>query len=148
MRCLAKLQTRSERIGFLLYAIADEPIWVDSNGSSISYREYSKLRSIIVSDKPDPYLQVGQEPDVRRNLMSSRAKGSKSGKNISVNFSGICLRSHWIGIIETRELGDEGVEYFYFVMVAIKESQEAGLGSRGAFDTSESEVLSCTLDIP
>ncbi len=37
MRCLAKLQTRSDRMGFLLYAIAEDPIWVDSNGSSISW---------------------------------------------------------------------------------------------------------------
>lgn len=28
---------RSERIGLRLYAIADEPICVDSNGSSTSY---------------------------------------------------------------------------------------------------------------
>ena len=37
IRCRDKLHILSERIGFRLYAIAEDPIWVDSKGSSSSY---------------------------------------------------------------------------------------------------------------
>lgn len=37
MRCRDRLHILSERIGFRLYAIAEDPIWVDSKGSSSSY---------------------------------------------------------------------------------------------------------------
>ena len=35
---LLRAVTLSQRIGFLLYAIADEPTWVFSNGSSTCFR--------------------------------------------------------------------------------------------------------------
>ncbi len=56
-------------------------------------------------------------------------------------------RSHWIGVFEPRELGNERIEFFDLVMVAVKESQEAGLRFSGAFDTSEPEVLSRPFEI-
>ena len=37
MRCRARLQIRSERMGLRLYAMAEDPICVDSNGSSTSW---------------------------------------------------------------------------------------------------------------
>ncbi len=39
---------RSERIGFLLYAIADEPIWFFSKGSSTSFKCCSSLISFDI----------------------------------------------------------------------------------------------------
>ena len=46
MRCRASEHTRSDRIGLRLYAIAEDPIWVDSNGSSTSYRFARRRRSV------------------------------------------------------------------------------------------------------
>jgi hypothetical protein len=54
--------------------------------------------------------------------VGSGAERRDSGDNIGVNFSGVCLRSDRIGVIELRELGDKGVKFFDFGMVAIKES--------------------------
>ena len=67
------------------------------------------------------YLQAGQEPEICRNLMGSGAKRRECGDNISVNFSRVRLRSDWIGVIEPRKPSDEGVKFFDFGMVTIKE---------------------------
>ena len=54
--------------------------------------------------------------------MSSRTEGCESGENVGIYFSRVCLRSDWIGVIKSRELRDEGIELFNFVIVAIEES--------------------------
>lgn len=45
-KCRASEHTRSLRMGLRLYAIADDPIWPASNGSSTSLRFASRRRSV------------------------------------------------------------------------------------------------------
>lgn len=59
IRCRERLQTRSERMGLRLYAIADEPIWVDSKGSSTSLRFASSRRSVAILCAVAPKLARG-----------------------------------------------------------------------------------------
>jgi hypothetical protein len=48
MRCLASEQHLSLRMGFLLYGMALEPICVDANGSSISFRLAKSRMSVHI----------------------------------------------------------------------------------------------------
>ena len=51
--CRAMAQIRSDRIGFLLYGMADDPICSASNGSSTSLRCANSLTSCAILDADD-----------------------------------------------------------------------------------------------
>jgi hypothetical protein len=48
MRYLLNEQIRSHRIGFRLYAIAEDPIWPGSRGSSISFKFANNRISVAI----------------------------------------------------------------------------------------------------
>jgi len=84
MRCRASEQMRSERIGFRLYAIAEDPICVDSNGSSTSCVLKNKIKNnarvgwwegaVEGGFVGVRYLKMGEEAQVCRDFVRRRAE--------------------------------------------------------------------------
>jgi hypothetical protein len=110
IRCRERLQMRSDRIGLRLYAIADEPICVDSNGSSTSCIGNSQC---ILISRQDVHgnLEVRKQPQIRSNFMRGRPEARERRECINVYFTGVCLRGDGVGIAEAAQLRHELVEF-------------------------------------
>ena len=85
MRCLARLHTLSHLMGFLLYAMALEPIWLASKGSSICRREGARVEG---RKEQGNLLHAGQQPYVSTYLVSSGTEGGEPGYGVSVHLAG------------------------------------------------------------
>ena len=146
MRCRDKLHILSERIGLRLYAIAEDPICVDSNGSSSSYRLMIYLNPEFHSRFP--YLEVGQQSDVSRDLMCRRAKTRQRRQDVNVDLARVRLGCDGVSVLKPTQFCDAFVQCLYFCVVAIEEGQETGLGTRRSFRTTEADVVSCPFEVP
>jgi hypothetical protein len=94
------------------------------------------------------YLQVREQPDIGRNLVRRGAEACQGRQDIDVNFARVGLGRNRIGVAETREFGDQRIQFLDFVMVAIEKGKEAGLRARGALNATEAEVIPGPFDIP
>src|SRR5579863_656237 len=91
MKYRAREQMHSERIGFRLYAIAEDPIWVDSNGSSTFCAVTRHSIYLKLNKKAGEgvrmcvrYLEMGKESQVCRDLCAV-APNDASGVRMSMS---------------------------------------------------------------
>ena len=123
----ARLQIRSARIGLRLYAIAEEPIWSFSNGSSIS-------------------LRWARNPQIGGRLVSTGGDAGERVEHLGVDFSRIGLAGDRVGGIEAHFFGDQLLELADFVVIAVKQLQKAGLRAGRSFHAAGLERARC--DVP
>jgi len=91
--------------------MAEEPIWVDSKGSSTSC---DGLKGVHFGNR-NIHLEVCEETNIRGDFMRGRSERGERSEHIRVNFSRVSLRSNGVGVFEPGELSNKGVELFNLV---------------------------------
>ena len=148
MRCRDKLHILSERIGLRLYAIADDPIWVDSNGSSSSYVHWSIQIPKLQMFFPGAHLEISQQPNISCDLVCRRAETRQRCQDVDVDLTRIRLGRDGVGVLEPTQFCDAFIQRLYFPVVVIKEGQKTGLSARRAFGTAETDVVPRPFEVP
>ena len=92
-------------------------------------------------------LEVGKETDVGGHLVHRGAERREGGEDIGVNLTRVGLATDGVGVREAKELSDALVESLDLGVVAVEEGKERGLGTGGALDTAEAEVVARTLEV-
>ena len=91
--------------------------------------------------------------------MGRASQGGERIDCICVDLTGIRLSRNGIGMFESGEFCDAGVESFdlllaqlhywrYLFMIAVEQSEEGGLCSRRALYAAKSNIVSCANQIP
>lgn len=78
---------------------------------------------------------------------AGRAESGESLEDVDVDLSGVGLRGYRVGVVESRELGDQFIELFDFIVVSFEDGEEGGLRPRRAFDAAEPEIVSCAREV-
>lgn len=121
IRCLDSEHTLSHLIGFRLYAIADEPIWVLSKGSSTSCSQALRSETSMKQKlRRKTNLEISQQPQISCDLMRRCTQTREWCECIRVYFPRICLRTDGVGIAEPREFSHQLVQPLYFFMVSFE----------------------------
>ena len=97
---------RSLLIGFLLYAIAEEPIWFFSNGSSTSFRCCRRRISLDI-------------------LCALAAIPARTFSNSGIHFTGIGLSGYRIAVLESHLLCDHRINLVDRLLISVKQFQES-----------------------
>ena len=118
---------RSARIGFRLYAIADEPIWSASNGSSSSLpvRQQPQVGAALV--------RVSAIPRVRR-APAYRSCGNRSARDTA-------------GLVEPERSATIRSSSLDLRVVAAEKLQKAGLRAGGPLHAEELQLVEAMLDL-
>ena len=122
IRNRASEHIRSARIGFRLYAIADDPTCSASNGSSISWRWASSRRSV-------PHLCV------------RLAEAAERVQDLRIDLPRIGLPSDGNHTLEAHLLGHKLVELLHLVVVAVEEREEARLCAGRSLGAAERQFI-------
>ena len=102
--------------------MAEDPIWLFSNGSSISLRLASRRQSVAI-------------------LWALAPIRTKSGKDVAVDLARIGLAGDGVALGKTKGVAHYLVKLFDFVVVAVEEGEEAALGAGGALDARKRRSL-------
>ena len=110
-------------------------------------------------------LEVCEETQIRGELVCGRAEARERGKYVDVNFAGVGLRRDRVCVAEARQLSNTTVKLLnlditisvyawqlenrdaYFVVVTVEQGEETGLCASCAFDATEAEVITSTLNV-
>lgn len=59
------------------------------------------------------YLQIGQQPQIRSQLMRRRTETRQRGQDVNVDFARVCLGGDRVRILESGEARDQAVQLLH-----------------------------------
>jgi hypothetical protein len=95
--------------------MAEDPICVDSNGSSISWsfhkisvtstrRKNNNNKKRKENNDNETHLEIGEKPQIRADLVSCGAKRGQRRQRVDVDFSGVGLGRHRVCVRKPAQL--------------------------------------------
>jgi hypothetical protein len=110
---------------------------------------------------------VGKEAQICRDFVRRRAERRQWCEDVNIDLTRIRLRRDWVRIREARHFCHQSIELLnlfsitmirmkesipchlsaHLFVIAIKQCQEACLRSRGAFDTTEAQIVPSPLNV-
>lgn len=92
-------------------------------------------------------LQHSQVANVDTDTLTGRAKGTQSVADVHVNLARIGLAGDDESRAETGLLGHKLIQLLDFLVVTLENLKERCLGTSGALDTTEAQVVASTLEV-